>query len=215
MLRRHIAHNVVGYIAVFIALGGTSYAAITITSKNVRDNSLTGRDIRNGSLTGDDIGRGSVPLDRLSGSLATGSPGSPGSPGPQGPEGPQGERGLPGANGATNVTVRRATGTHSVSCSPGPPNNTVVCNTTGTTITARCGAGERATGGGVGEARGTSAAGANFFARKAAYGEDQPDPVTGTPTGWSVQIEFGSRDAPPAGSYVVTSPPVYVVCAAP
>ena len=35
--------NVMATIAVFVALGGSSYAAITITGKNVRNSSLTGR----------------------------------------------------------------------------------------------------------------------------------------------------------------------------
>jgi hypothetical protein len=35
--------------------GGSSYAAISITGRDVRDGSLTGRDIRNNSLTGRDL----------------------------------------------------------------------------------------------------------------------------------------------------------------
>ena len=44
-------------ITVFIALGGSSYAAITVTGRNVKDGSslLTGADIKNGSLGGADI----------------------------------------------------------------------------------------------------------------------------------------------------------------
>lgn len=38
-------------IAVFVALGGSSYAAVKISGKDVRNNSLTGKDIRNSSLT--------------------------------------------------------------------------------------------------------------------------------------------------------------------
>lgn len=84
--------NVVATLALFIALGGTSYAAITITGKNVRDGSLTGADIR----------RHSVALDRLIGRLApgargrTGAPGAQGAPGPKGDTGPQGPQGDPG-----------------------------------------------------------------------------------------------------------------------
>jgi hypothetical protein len=39
----------------FLALGGSSYAAITITGRNVKNSSLTGRDVTNNSLTGADI----------------------------------------------------------------------------------------------------------------------------------------------------------------
>jgi hypothetical protein len=47
--------NVMATIAVFIALGGSSYAALRITGKNVVNNSLTGADIKNNSLTGADV----------------------------------------------------------------------------------------------------------------------------------------------------------------
>ncbi len=38
--------NVMSTVAVFIALGGSSYAALIITGKNVKNGSLTGRDIK-------------------------------------------------------------------------------------------------------------------------------------------------------------------------
>jgi hypothetical protein len=44
--------NVMATIAVFIALGGSSYAAIIITGKNVKNGSLTGADIKDNSLGG-------------------------------------------------------------------------------------------------------------------------------------------------------------------
>ena len=43
--------TVVAYLALFVALGGSSYAAITVTGKNVKNGSLTGKDIENSSLT--------------------------------------------------------------------------------------------------------------------------------------------------------------------
>jgi hypothetical protein len=42
-------------IAVFVALGGSSYAAISVTGKNVKNSSLTGKDVKNNSLTGTDV----------------------------------------------------------------------------------------------------------------------------------------------------------------
>ena len=50
--------NVVATLALFIALGGSSYAALTITGKNVRNGSLTGKDIKRNSLTGRQIREG-------------------------------------------------------------------------------------------------------------------------------------------------------------
>jgi hypothetical protein len=52
--------NVLATAALFVALGGSSYAAVEITGKDVRDGSLTGADIRNNSLTSADIKNGSL-----------------------------------------------------------------------------------------------------------------------------------------------------------
>jgi hypothetical protein len=68
-------------------LGGTSYAAATITGRQVKDSSLTGRDVRNGSRTGSDLKPKSVPLNRLSGALPAGAAGAAGQTGPAGPPG--------------------------------------------------------------------------------------------------------------------------------
>ena len=43
--------NVVATLALFIALGGTSYAALTITGNNVKNVSLTGRDVKRSPAT--------------------------------------------------------------------------------------------------------------------------------------------------------------------
>jgi hypothetical protein len=43
--------TVVAYLALFVALGGSSYAAIRVTGKNVKDRSLTAKDIKKSSLT--------------------------------------------------------------------------------------------------------------------------------------------------------------------
>jgi hypothetical protein len=50
--------NVMATVAVFIALGGSSYAALRVTSKNVPKNALTGADIKN--LTGKDVRNNSL-----------------------------------------------------------------------------------------------------------------------------------------------------------
>ena len=60
-MRRRLSYsNVIATLALFVALGGTSYAAMTITSKDVRDNSLRSVDIRNNSLRSVDIKNGSL-----------------------------------------------------------------------------------------------------------------------------------------------------------
>ena len=52
--------NVMATVAVFLALGGSSYAALKVTGEDVRDGSLSGRDLRNGSLSGRDLRDNSV-----------------------------------------------------------------------------------------------------------------------------------------------------------
>jgi hypothetical protein len=47
--------NVVATLALFVALGGSSYAALTITGADVRDGSLTHRDLRKNTLGGSRI----------------------------------------------------------------------------------------------------------------------------------------------------------------
>jgi hypothetical protein len=54
MLRTRVTYaNVMATIAVFIALSGSSYAALKVTSRNVPKDALTGADIKN--LTGKDV----------------------------------------------------------------------------------------------------------------------------------------------------------------
>jgi hypothetical protein len=111
---------VVSLIALFVALGGTSYAAITVTGANVRNASLTGTDIKNGSLRGADVRNGSLSAGDLSLDTIASLRGATGA---------TGATGAPGTFGA--VTVR------------------TVVYTAGAPATASCLTGEVATGGGV------------------------------------------------------------------
>ncbi len=87
--------NVTSLIALFVALGGTSYAALRITGKNVKNSSLTGADVRNSSLTSSDIkNRSLLARDFKAGQLAAAA---------QGAKGDKGDKGSPGTNG-TNGT---------------------------------------------------------------------------------------------------------------
>jgi Collagen triple helix repeat (20 copies) len=105
--------NVVASIALFAALGGSSYAAISVTGKQVRDASLSGRDVRNGSLTSGDVRDQSLlARDFKIGQLPVGPAGDRGPQGPIGPQGPtgpqglQGEPGMPGISGYQIVTSK-------------------------------------------------------------------------------------------------------------
>ena len=88
--------NLMATIAVFVALGGTSYGVATgsigsreiknnsIRSKDVHDNQLRSRDVRNFSLLSKDFKPGQLPS------------GPTGATGPTGPRGPQGSTGISG-----------------------------------------------------------------------------------------------------------------------
>jgi hypothetical protein len=52
--------NVMATVAVFLALGGSSYAALKITGKDVRNGSLSGRDLRDNSVRSRDVRNGSL-----------------------------------------------------------------------------------------------------------------------------------------------------------
>jgi hypothetical protein len=101
--------NVMATIAVFVALGGSSYAAIKVTGKDVQNSSLTGRDVRNSSLTGRDVKNRSLrSADFRPGQLPAGPAGPQGAPGPRGATGARGAEGDPGDPGdpgadATNL----------------------------------------------------------------------------------------------------------------
>ena len=85
--RRH--STAVAYLALFAALGGSAYAAVTVTGKNIKDGTITGRDVKNRSL-------GTSKLSATAVASLTGAPA-----GPQGPKGDSGQRGPAGANGET------------------------------------------------------------------------------------------------------------------
>ena len=59
MLRRLAGHlsyaNIVATLALIVALGGTSYAALHIGSRQIVNNSVRSKDIRNGTIVGRDV----------------------------------------------------------------------------------------------------------------------------------------------------------------
>ena len=60
LFRRPSPSMAVAMLALLVALGGTSYAAVQITGKNVKNSSLTGADVKNSSLTTAKNSAGSV-----------------------------------------------------------------------------------------------------------------------------------------------------------
>jgi hypothetical protein len=81
--------TVVAYLALFVALCGSAYAATvaknSVTSKSIKNGVVKGIDVKDNSLTGADVDEASLSLP----------PGDPGVAGPQGPVGIQGPAGSP------------------------------------------------------------------------------------------------------------------------
>jgi hypothetical protein len=88
----HLQRNLVAYLALFVALSSTGYAAST---KLMPKNSVGSAQVINGSLRKVDINAGT--LTALRG--AKGARGLQGPAGPQGSQGPQGAQGAQGAQG--------------------------------------------------------------------------------------------------------------------
>jgi hypothetical protein len=88
MKNRH--PTVVAYLALFIALGGTGYAASKIGSAQITNNSIKSVDVKNRSLLAKDFKAGQLPA---------GAPGQQGLPGAKGDKGDPGTNGTNGTNG--------------------------------------------------------------------------------------------------------------------
>jgi hypothetical protein len=98
----HFRRNAVAYTALFVALGGTSYAAVKLPNNSVgtaqiKAGAVTASKLANGAVTGTKVRDGSLaPGDFKAGSAPAGSAGPPGAPGPKGDRGSAGQNGLPG-----------------------------------------------------------------------------------------------------------------------
>ena len=76
----HLRRNAVAYLALFVALGGTSYAAVALPKNSVgtaqlQKDAVRSADVKNGSLKSADFKAGQLPA---------GPPGAAGAPGPAG-----------------------------------------------------------------------------------------------------------------------------------
>jgi hypothetical protein len=56
-LASHLRANLIGYLALFVALGGTAYAAAAWTGDNIVDGTLGSADIADGSVTPQDLSK--------------------------------------------------------------------------------------------------------------------------------------------------------------
>lgn len=73
---------VISILALFVALGGTSYAAAKLHGKNIRTGTVTTKQVKNNSITGADIKNGSIRrADLNADAFAAGPKGDKGDPG--------------------------------------------------------------------------------------------------------------------------------------
>jgi len=100
--------NVMATMAVFIALGGVSYAVGkgSIGSREIQNNAVRGVDVRDGDLTVEDFAAGQVPTGARG---ATGPQGVIGQEGATGPGGSAGSRGATGQDGSQGATGPQGT----------------------------------------------------------------------------------------------------------
>jgi hypothetical protein len=123
----HLRSNAIAYVALFIALGGSAYAAAalpknSVGTKQLKNNAVTGPKVKNGSLQ---------VIDFKSGQLQPGAKGDKGDTGPQGLQGTQGEKGLKGDKGTpgsgSGVPIVQNSGTPSAQALP-PASPDVITN---------------------------------------------------------------------------------------
>lgn len=108
--------NVVASIALFVALGGGAYAAITLPAgsvgtKQIRKNAVGSAQVKNRSLLAADFKLGQLPGGRRGAQGPAGPPGvpgAPGAPGAVGATGPAGPKGDPGTSTSAGAVVRTA-----------------------------------------------------------------------------------------------------------
>jgi hypothetical protein len=97
--------NVVSMVALFVALGGSSYAAVTITGKQIKDSSITTKDIKDGSLLNRDFKPGQLPRGGTGPQGPAGAAGRDGATGPAGANGTNGQAGGTGPRGPSDAYV--------------------------------------------------------------------------------------------------------------
>jgi hypothetical protein len=171
--------NVMATIALFVALGGTSVAAVSLKrnsvgSAQIKNGSVVSADVQNNSLSGNDI-KSLTGKDFKGGQL------------PQGAQGPPGPQGPAGAAGATNVVIRTGT-------------KVIADNTPGGAgAQANCQAGERAVGGGSNLSAG--------YSDDTLQGSQPFTGAAGTPNAWYAVYVVGAHPSRTLTTYVMCVSP--------
>jgi hypothetical protein len=187
--------TVAAYLALFIALGGTSYAAVKLPKNSVgatqiKANAVGSSEVKNGSLTKSDFKTSSIPA------------GPAGAQGPQGIQGPQGLKGDKGNQGDKGTVGPATTKFFQADPLGLPPDDTV--------LTVFCPDGQVAIGGGVRGDNNDSEVTAVTGSRPAKSPDDTNPPADGQQfRGWrgtvARTIDGGKTDV---------RPEMWVICVA-
>jgi hypothetical protein len=175
-VRSYLRRHHVGLLALFVALGGTSYAAAALPRNSVGPKQLRPNAVRTG-----DIKAGAVTLAKIKPSARAALRGATGPRGPQGPRGPAGT--------FSGVTIRFAEFMVTAGSMSGQEQ-------------ADCAPGEVALGGGVGFPGSPSSDDHVLYSAPSVTGSAQPS-QGGTPTNWQGTIYNSLPGDQPARVYVV------------
>jgi hypothetical protein len=153
--------NVISLVALFVALGGSAYAAGVLPPNSVGRAQLQHNAVASGEIASNSVGRSELKADSVTGSelapesvgplalqpalrkqlAQLASPGPPGGPGAQGPSGAQGATGAQGANGAEGPAGPEGPGAvrvHYKEHASTSPARETVANISGLRLEAQC-----------------------------------------------------------------------------
>jgi hypothetical protein len=122
--------NVVATLALFVALGGSSYAAVELGKNSVKSENIGKEQVKASDIAKEAVNSAKVKnasllaKDFKLGQLPEGAPGATGSRGPQGLKGDRGLQGIPGLSGLEKTTASSASNSESpkearAKCAPG------------------------------------------------------------------------------------------------
>ena len=189
--RRPSGAMLVAIAALFVALGGTAYAATSINGKNIKNGTITGSKLKNNTLTGTQINEsklGTVPRATLAGSATNATNATNATT-------------APNATNATTATNALQLGGVAASSYPHGVHivsSALVGNSGSTpiTVTAACPSGEVALGGG---GNNTASTGSVTFDRAqldaTSFTVTEFELVPGTPVSWTAQAEVACAAA--------------------
>jgi hypothetical protein len=181
-LRAYVVRHHLAILALFIVLGGTSYAAVRLPAKSVgtkqlKSSAVTRVKLARGAVTSSKVKDGSLlPADFARGQLPVGPAGQTGPAGAPGERGSDGAPGSPGISGLHIVTADSAADT-----------------TNPKVVVAPCPSGEAAVGGG-GQVFTTVPAQQDALRTSGPVVGGDTQPTSGVPTGWRVNAVQDTAD---------------------